>query len=375
MITTSSKMEGMKPSGLMETVDIMDLIPCVGSVHCITQDLALSGNLGKLPFHRDICSSTNVTTVISMLSTPPTRHAEESKDSDTLGARSTPSNFTAPLSPDHPLTHASPTLVPFLRRTARMVVRVLLAISPSLSARIAEVAAMSDSAFRKRFRSSYESSPSSSPPDLPSRKRYRSTSELVKDDEEEDNEDEDEEVEESSESDSKSEDAEDKGPIVEDKGPATGDEGLAAGEEGPGLGLMGVETPGDSIEKEGQMPSISEVAPSIVPLPISSPMISLTVPSLVAPPAMTEARGFLTKLGAQVEMQGGLIHDHMSGAVRDEIFSQRYRLRSLEHEQERIAVTFRVIWRPILALESWAGQTDAQRAALWHAINDTQMEN
>ncbi|GKB98546.1 reverse transcriptase domain-containing protein [Tanacetum coccineum] len=43
MITTSSKMEGRKPSGLMETVDIMDLIPCVGSVHCITHDLALSG--------------------------------------------------------------------------------------------------------------------------------------------------------------------------------------------------------------------------------------------------------------------------------------------------------------------------------------------
>ncbi|GJS08742.1 reverse transcriptase domain-containing protein [Tanacetum coccineum] len=43
MITTSSKMEGRKPSGLMETMDIMDLIPCVGSVHCITHDLALSG--------------------------------------------------------------------------------------------------------------------------------------------------------------------------------------------------------------------------------------------------------------------------------------------------------------------------------------------
>ncbi|GJW45891.1 hypothetical protein Tco_0077537 [Tanacetum coccineum] len=30
------KMEGGKPSGLMETMDIIDLIPCVGSVHCIT---------------------------------------------------------------------------------------------------------------------------------------------------------------------------------------------------------------------------------------------------------------------------------------------------------------------------------------------------
>ncbi|GJR98748.1 reverse transcriptase domain-containing protein [Tanacetum coccineum] len=40
---TQSKMEGRKPLGLMETVDIMDLIPCARSVHCIKQDLALSG--------------------------------------------------------------------------------------------------------------------------------------------------------------------------------------------------------------------------------------------------------------------------------------------------------------------------------------------
>ncbi|GKG06651.1 hypothetical protein Tco_0329620, partial [Tanacetum coccineum] len=42
-----------------------------------------------------------------------------------------------------------------------------------------KVAAMSESMFRKRFWSSYESSPSVSTPDLPSRKRYRDTSELV----------------------------------------------------------------------------------------------------------------------------------------------------------------------------------------------------
>ncbi|GJY22806.1 hypothetical protein Tco_0396464 [Tanacetum coccineum] len=79
---------------------------------------------------------------------------------------------------------------------------------------------------------------------------------------------------------------------------------------------------------------------------------------------MAEAEGLLTELGAQVKIQRGLIHDHTvrlrelqpalfekydrdigelftrSGAVRDEIFSQRYRLRSLEHEQERTVVTF-----------------------------------
>nr|GEV23029.1 hypothetical protein [Tanacetum cinerariifolium] len=119
-------------------------------------------------------------------STPPTCHAEESKDYDTSGARSTSSDSTAPLLPDHPLTLTSSTLVPLLRRTARMAVRVLPAMAPSLSTSIAEVVAMSDSAFCKRFRSSYESSPSSSPPNLPSQKRYRGTSELVKDDEEED---------------------------------------------------------------------------------------------------------------------------------------------------------------------------------------------
>nr|GEY49667.1 hypothetical protein [Tanacetum cinerariifolium] len=52
-------------------------------------------------------------------------------------------------------------------------------------------------------------------------------------------------------------------------------------------------------------------APSIVPSPISSPMIPLTVPSPVVSPATIEAEGLLTELRAQVEMQGGLIHDHM----------------------------------------------------------------
>ncbi|GJU91854.1 hypothetical protein Tco_1304277 [Tanacetum coccineum] len=51
-------------------------------------------------------------------------------------------------------------------------------------------------------------------------------------------------------------------------------------------------------------------APSIVPSPISSPMIPLTIPSLVASPATAKTGGFLTELGAQAEMQGGLICDH-----------------------------------------------------------------
>ncbi|GKB64984.1 hypothetical protein Tco_0921170 [Tanacetum coccineum] len=89
-------------------------------------------------------------------------------------------------------------------------------------------------------------------------------------------------------------------------------------------------------------------------------------------PATVETGGFLTELGAQVEMQRGFIHDY---AVRLEELSPTLFERSLEYEHERVSVTFRAIWRPVLALEAWAGQTDAQRVALWHAISDVQGEN
>nr|GEU43345.1 hypothetical protein [Tanacetum cinerariifolium] len=283
---------------------------------------------------------------------------EESEGSGTSGARSTSSDSTLPLLPDHPLTHTTPILVPSLCRTACMAVRVPPAMSPSLSVSIAEMEVMLDLAFRKRFMSSYDSSPSLT---FPVRKRYR------------------------------------------------GDEGLTVGDEGPSIGVESLGLGGDEVVSEGmqraalvveiavgqplglgykvlrrreialgegQMPSVFEVgqslrfvpeserpervsalrqptlttwidpedgiayidvhvypppappvqippspkwfsgslhvspAPSIAPSPISSPMISLTVSSPIASPTTAKAEGFFTELGAQVEMQGGLIHDH-----------------------------------------------------------------
>ncbi|GKE44541.1 hypothetical protein Tco_1471825 [Tanacetum coccineum] len=317
---------------------------------------------------------------------------------------------------------------------------------------------MSDSAFRKRFRSSYESSPSSSPPDIPLRKRYQGTSELVEDDkeEDEDDEEEDEEIEESSDSDSVSEDTEDEGPITEDEDPITRDEGLAVRDEGLSIRVESLILGGDEAVPEGQQraapvmetamgeplglgygalrrrkitlgegqkPSVFEIgqssgsdgiayidvpaypppappaqtppspewlsgslpvspAPFIIPSPISLPMIPLTVPSPVASPATVETNSYHTirleelspALFERYDRDIGELFTK-SGTVRDEIFSQRYQFRSLEHEHERVTVNFRAIWRPVLALESWAGQTDAQRAALWHPISDTQREN
>ncbi|GKB99885.1 hypothetical protein Tco_0986022 [Tanacetum coccineum] len=118
-------------------------------------------------------------------STPPVCHAEESEESDTSGVRSMSSDSTVPLSPDYPLTYTSPTPTPiqasFHRRTARMTVRALPAMSPSHLARVTKAMALLDSAFRKRYRSSYETPSSSSSPALPVRKRYRGTSELILD--------------------------------------------------------------------------------------------------------------------------------------------------------------------------------------------------
>ncbi|GJX66981.1 reverse transcriptase domain-containing protein [Tanacetum coccineum] len=151
------------------------------------------------------------------------------------------------------------------------------------------------------------------------------------------------------------------------------------------------------------MPGSLSVSLSLsnVPSPISSPMVPLTVPSPVTTSTATipvDEDQFI-EIGAPLELYRGILQDHTqrldampptlfaeidrdvrelytrSGAVRNEIFSQRYRFRSLEYEQERVVVTFKMIWRPVLALEAWAGQTDAQRAALWHAISDVHGEN
>ncbi|GKD54913.1 hypothetical protein Tco_1288300, partial [Tanacetum coccineum] len=339
------------------------------------------------------------------------------------------------IAPPIPLSESTPpVLVPILCRTARMAMRVPHAMSSGLSASMAEVAAMSEFTLRKRFWSSCKSSPSVSPPDLPLRKRYRGTSELVEDSEEDDDE-EDEEIDESMDSNSVSEDAKDEGPTAKDEDPATEDEGHTARVESPGMdeegyGLddeghgrddesRGIDDEGHSVESDGlgleeekedvpwvrlrsdRVPDRHQCprdlrgcqhldsphlphgqargrslpispSPSNDPSTISSPMTPLIVPSPVATPAAIETEGFLTELGAQVQMQKGLISDH---AVRLEELSPALFERSLKYEQERVAVTFRTTWRLMLALKAWASQTDAQRAALWHAISDVQGEN
>ncbi|GJX46145.1 hypothetical protein Tco_0271335 [Tanacetum coccineum] len=153
---------------------------------------------------------------------------EEFEDSETSDIRITsshstaPSDFTTPLSPDHPLAQTSPTLTraSYYRSTARMVVRTQPTLSPGMSARITKAAALSPSSFRKRYISSYETPSPSSSPTLPIWKRCRGTSELVEDIKDE-----------SSDSDTEKEGSEDEGPGSEDEGHGSEDEGPGLEEE------------------------------------------------------------------------------------------------------------------------------------------------
>nr|GEW77180.1 hypothetical protein [Tanacetum cinerariifolium] len=290
-----------------------------------------------------------------------------------------------------------------------MTVRVSPAMSHDLSAGITEVAAMSNSAFRKRFKSFYDSSPS---PTLPFWKRYRCTSELILDTDSKEHE--------------------------EDEDPAAKDEGLAAGDEGLGMRVnsCGLDDEGQRVESDGlslgeeeevvpedQQQEASVVgttvsaplglgygalrhrelalredhvystfevgqgsgsapepdrsertppspewssgsfpfspAPSIVPSPISSPLISLIVPSPIASHVVTSIATIPVDEDQFIEIDRDVRELYTrSGAAKGEIFSQRHRFRSLEHEQKRTVMTFRVLWRPVLAIEAWAGRVD-----------------
>ncbi|GKE30593.1 hypothetical protein Tco_1445977, partial [Tanacetum coccineum] len=104
--------------------------------------------------------------------------------------------------------------------------------------------------------------------------------------------------------------------------------------------------------------------PSAVSTPISSSMISLTIPSPIASPMTTPTATIpvdedqLIEIGVQLELYGSILQDHTQrlDAMLPTLF------RSLELEQERTAMTFRALWRLVLALEAWAGHVDTQMA-------------
>ncbi|GKC31135.1 hypothetical protein Tco_1038429 [Tanacetum coccineum] len=133
-----------------------------------------------------------------------------------------------------------------------------------------------------------------------------------------------------------------------------------------------------------------------LPVSPSSLVVPSPIASLVATPVATISvdEDQFIEVGTQLELHWSILHDHTqrldalpptlfvdidrdvrelytrSGAVRDEIFSQRYRFRSLEREQERATMTFGALWRPVLALEAWAGHVDTRMANMSRARYD-----
>ncbi|GJZ64999.1 hypothetical protein Tco_0621695 [Tanacetum coccineum] len=193
----------------------------------------------------------------------------------------------------------------------------LLAMSPSLSASIAEVAAMSDSAFQ-------------------------------------------EEVDESLDSDSKSEDA---GRTAKDDGPAAGDEGLAVGGEDLGIRVESLGLGGDEVVPEGQQWAAS-VLETAMGEPLGFGYGALRRQEIVLRegqmPSVFEAidvqSSYLSYFGpidSPIRLEAERIFDELESQVKMHV--------RIEHDR-----TVRLGELSLVLFE---------RSALWHAISNTQMEN
>ncbi|GJU53313.1 hypothetical protein Tco_1227027 [Tanacetum coccineum] len=319
-----------------------------------------------------------------------TPHLDE--DSEPIKASDTriasPSCSTSPLPPDHPLTQISPTSTPsrafYYCSTTHMVMRTQPTLWPGISARVTEVMALSPSSFRKRYRSSYETSSSSASPTssltLPIQKRYRGTFEPILDTKTEGDESEAEGI------GSKSEESEDEGPGSEGEeatpeGQSVLDQNVA--DEMPRLptrptwvnledGTVYIDIKFDAppVHALVQTPASPKFSSGSLPVSPASLIIPSPVASLLTTPAATIAveEDEFIEVRAQLELHESILHDHT------------HRLDALpptlieERGQKQATIMFGALWQLVLALEAWAGRTDAQRAALWQARYKDQRE-
>nr|GEX48093.1 hypothetical protein [Tanacetum cinerariifolium] len=211
-----------------------------------------------------------------------------------------------------------------------------------MSARIAEAAALS---FRKRYRSSYETPSPSSSPTLPIRKRYRGTSELLEDAEDE-----------SSDSDTKREGLEDESPGLEDEGPGSEDRVLVQKRRRRRLHLRVSSRRGldaSTFEIRHISRSVSghqNVEETPTPkIPVSTAWIVLEDSTDIE----IEPRSLVPTLVAS------LVTTPAATIAVDE-----------DEFLERATVNFSALWRPMLSLEAWARHVDARWAEMSQARYD-----
>ncbi|GJV44941.1 hypothetical protein Tco_1429477 [Tanacetum coccineum] len=126
-----------------------------------------------------------------------------------------------------------------------------------------------------------------------------------------------------------------------------------------------------SVPSTFKTPPSPEWSSSSLPISPSSTVVPSPIASLVTTLAATISvdKDQFLEVAAQLELHRSILHDHTQqlNALPPTLFKGYDRiLRELYT---------RAIQRSILALKAWAGQTDAQRAALWHVIYDIQREN
>ncbi|GJY37277.1 hypothetical protein Tco_0422655 [Tanacetum coccineum] len=215
------------------------------------------------------------------------RTDEESEPMEASETRTaSPSDYTSPLSPDHPLTQTSPTPIPsrafFYHSTTRMVVRTQPTLSPGYSAKLTKVMTLSPSSFCKRYISSYETPSSSASPvsssALPIRKRHQGTFKLILD--------------------------------TETKGDESEAEGT--GSKSPcQTSKLDIEFDPTS-RAPVQTPASPEWSSGSLPISPASLTVPSPVASLVTTPAATIAvdEDEFLEVGAQLKLHGSILHDH-----------------------------------------------------------------
>ncbi|GJV18134.1 hypothetical protein Tco_1363457 [Tanacetum coccineum] len=231
------------------------------------------------------------------------------------------SDSIAPLSPDHPLTHVSPTPTPtrvlFHRRTARKAVRTKPTLSPGMSAHIAEADALSPYSFRDEL-----------------------GDEDTKDDE--------------------SLDADDERERSDDEGHGLGDDDHGLDDESQGL-----EDERLSLEKDEAVPEAEEE--DQVP---STFKVGQSSRSMLEQQGAERVFAFRQPtLDTWVDLEDGRVYTDIPTYVP--LVAPRYRFRCLEPEQKRATVTFGALWRQVLALEAWAGHVATRLADMsWARYDD-----
>nr|GEY50947.1 hypothetical protein [Tanacetum cinerariifolium] len=278
--------------------------------------------------------------------------------------------------PSSTRTISSYSLASYLR-TARMIVLAKPAMSPGHSATVAEAITLSDLAFCNRYRFSYETSSPSPSLTLPVKKRYRCIFELILDT--------DSQGDELGYKDTK-EAREDKSSNVDDERERTLGEPLGTGYEP--LIRRELAVGEDQVTSTFEVGQCSRFVPeqqgaervSASRQPILTTWVDPTYGILYTKILAYVQPVALVRIPLSPEWSSGSLTVLPSSLVvplpkASPVDTSRYRFRSLEREYERATVTFSAIWMPILALEAWSDQTDAQRAALWHAIYDIQREN